>query len=149
MDPLGKDPSGSLKVRRWLYPSHCLLDLMQFPQVGLPSSHLIRRLRQAARHHQPTAPSLGQASPQGRGGWGIFGRRPNLLRQPVFVRFLTADFLDGGFPWLPPAGGGEAHSAPSRSRPYSCDSISMAGTGWLPRGRGRRRMGGLGVETWG
>lgn len=31
----------------WLYPSQWRLDLIQLLQVGLPSSHLIRRFRQA------------------------------------------------------------------------------------------------------
>jgi hypothetical protein len=32
-----------LKMMRWLYPSHCRLDLTQFVQVGLSSPHLILR----------------------------------------------------------------------------------------------------------
>jgi len=39
---------GSLKMTRWLYPSHCRLDLIQLLQIGLLSSHFIRRLRQAS-----------------------------------------------------------------------------------------------------
>jgi hypothetical protein len=46
--PPWKVPRGSLKTTRVLYPSHCLLDLIQLLQVGLPSSHLIRRFLQAA-----------------------------------------------------------------------------------------------------
>lgn len=40
---------GSLKTTLWLYPSHSRLDLMQFLHLGLFSSHLMRRLRQALR----------------------------------------------------------------------------------------------------
>ena len=46
-EALLKAPMGSLKTTRWLYPSHCLLDLSQLLHFGLPSSHLMRRLRQA------------------------------------------------------------------------------------------------------
>src|SRR4051812_40967982 len=36
-------------MTRWLYPSHCRLDLMQLLHIGLPSSHFILRLRQASQ----------------------------------------------------------------------------------------------------
>jgi hypothetical protein len=32
-------------MTRWLYPSHWRLDLMQLPQIGRSSPHLMRRLR--------------------------------------------------------------------------------------------------------
>lgn len=41
-----KEPRGSLNMTLWLYPSQSRLDLIQLWQIGLPSSHLIRLLRQ-------------------------------------------------------------------------------------------------------
>lgn len=41
------EPRGSLNMTLWLYPSQSRLDLIQLWQIGLPSSHLIRLLRQA------------------------------------------------------------------------------------------------------
>jgi hypothetical protein len=63
---------GGLKMTRWLYPSHWRLDLMQLPQIGRSSPHLMRRLRQVK---QPVLVRflillefVGGAEPLGGGG---------------------------------------------------------------------------------
>lgn len=69
-----------------LYPSQSLLDLTQLLHVGLPSSHLMRRLRQARKRESQQVDLERKVD--------VGTALGNVLRHPVLVLFLV--FFGGG-----------------------------------------------------